>query len=219
MEPLGTLVTRALSGATDGAPELDADLDAVGVRILDAALAEVAAHGTDGLTGEGVARRAKVSRVTVYRRFGDRQGLVTAMTMREGRRLAAGIAEAMAEARSAADQIVEGFVAAIRIARDHPVISRTARHEPGELIAAGVADDAALLKLGSALVADCVRALQDEGVALHVDADEAGETLARLFAAFVLVPSRHVIDLSSDESTRGYLRRTLAPMVTGIPPA
>lgn len=211
MDPLGSLVAHALS-AVAGA---DVDLDATAVRILDATLTEVAAHGVDGLTTERVARRARVSRVTVYRRFGDRQGLVNAMTMREGRRLADGIAAAMAGTRSPGEQFVEGFVTAIRIARGHPVISRTALLEPGELIAAGLADDAALLRLGSVFLADAVRRLQADGAALHLDPDEAGETLARLFAAFVLIPGQHVIDLSTDESTRAYLRRTLGPMVTG----
>ena len=209
---LGALLTHALSGGGD-----DVEFDATATRILDAALAEVGARGIDGLTADRVARRAKVNRVTVYRRFGDRQGLISAMTMREGRRLTSGIAEAMANAHTPTEQFVEGFVAAIRIARVHPVISRTALLEPGELIAAGLADDAALLRLGSVFMAAAVRQLQADGVALHLDPDEAGETLARLFSSFVLIPGRHVIDLGTDQSTRDYVRRTLGPMITGQP--
>jgi len=37
----------------------------------------------------------------------------------------------------------------------------------------------------------------------------------RIFAGLVLLPVHHRIDLSSDESVRGYARRTLSPMVLG----
>ena len=45
-------------------------------QVLDAVLAELAEHGYDGLTMEGVAARAGVHRVTVYRRWGDIGGLL-----------------------------------------------------------------------------------------------------------------------------------------------
>jgi AcrR family transcriptional regulator len=44
--------------------------------VLDAVLAELTEHGYDGLTMEGVATRAGVHRVTVYRRWGDVGGLL-----------------------------------------------------------------------------------------------------------------------------------------------
>ncbi|MFI6772151.1 hypothetical protein [Nocardia sp. NPDC050412] len=106
------------------------------------------------MTTERVARRAKVSRVTGYRRFWDRHALVTAKMAREGRRISARVTESMASAQPPTEQIVEAFASAIRIART--VLSRTLL-ESGELIAAGLADDAALLRLGSTLVADGVQ--------------------------------------------------------------
>lgn len=45
-------------------------------QVLDAVLAELTEHGYDGLTMEGVATRAGVHRVTVYRRWGDVGGLL-----------------------------------------------------------------------------------------------------------------------------------------------
>jgi TetR/AcrR family transcriptional regulator, repressor for uid operon len=98
---------------------------------------EAAAHGVAGLTTEGVARRAGVNRATVYRRFGDRDSLIEAMTMREGQRMAMGIALAVARVSDPAEQFVEGFVASIRLAREHPIISRVASVEPEQLVAAG----------------------------------------------------------------------------------
>jgi AcrR family transcriptional regulator len=46
--------------------------------ILQAALAEYAAHGYDRLTTDAVATRAGVSKATIYRRYGSKLELVTA---------------------------------------------------------------------------------------------------------------------------------------------
>ncbi|WP_410657361.1 TetR/AcrR family transcriptional regulator [Amycolatopsis sp. lyj-112] len=122
--------------------------DPTSTRIIDAAMAEIASGGVQRLTVEQLARRAGINRTTVYRRFGDLDGVLTAMTMREGGRMAATILGAVDGISEPAEQLVEGFVAAFRVAREHPVIARTATHEPGRLIEAGLADGAALLELG-----------------------------------------------------------------------
>lgn len=207
---IAALVIRGLAGE-------DVPSDRTAERILDAAVVEVATVGVAKLTIEGLSRRAEVNRATVYRRFGDLDGVIEAMTMREGRRMAATIADAVAEFSEPADQVVAGFTAAIRMAREHPVISRTARLEPARLVAAGIADDAALLHLGSSVVAASIRHAQSLGQALHLDADQAGQTMAMLFAACVLLPTTQGIDLRSDESVRSYARRTLVPMLFGPP--
>jgi AcrR family transcriptional regulator len=207
---IAALVIRGLAG--EQVPG-----DRTAERILDAAILEVATVGVAKLTIEGLSRRAEVNRATVYRRFGDLDGVIEAMTMREGRRMADTIADAVAEVNEPAERVVEGFVAAIRMAREHPVISRTARLEPERLVAAGLADDAALLHLGSSVVAAGIRHAQELGQALHLDTDEAGQTIAMLFAACVLLPTTQGIDLRSDESARNYARRTLVPMIFGPP--
>src|SRR5436190_590157 len=72
----------ALAVASRPEPADDPASDA----ILDAALALSAASGIRNLTMDDVARRARVGRMTVYRRFGDKAGLVEALSAREGRR-------------------------------------------------------------------------------------------------------------------------------------
>ncbi|WIX92375.1 hypothetical protein [Amycolatopsis sp. DG1A-15b] len=95
------------------------------------------------------------------------------------------------------------------------MIARTATREPGRLIEAGLADGAALLELGSGVAAGLIRQAQERGHATHLDADEAGQTLARLFSACVLLSAAGGLDLSTDDSVRRYARRTLTPMIFG----
>lgn len=206
---IASLIVAGIAGGDTEPADRNAE------RILDAVVQEVAASGVDKLTIEGVARRAGVNRATVYRRFGDLDALKEAVTMREGRRMAETVAAAVAGVTEHSERLVEAFVASIRMAREHPVISRTATLEPGQLIAAGLADGGALLQLGSSVVAMNIRMAQADGLATHLDADEAGHTVAMLFAACVLLPTSQGIDLRSDDSVRTYARRTLAPMLFG----
>jgi AcrR family transcriptional regulator len=60
-------------------PCLRADAARNRARLLDAAARLVAEHGPAGVTMEAVAAAAKVGKGTVFRRFGDRIGLLTAL--------------------------------------------------------------------------------------------------------------------------------------------
>ncbi|MBN0042807.1 TetR/AcrR family transcriptional regulator [Streptomyces actuosus] len=48
-------------------------------KLLEAAARLIAEHGADGVTMEAVAAAAEVGKGTVFRRFGDRTGLLTAL--------------------------------------------------------------------------------------------------------------------------------------------
>lgn len=66
-------------------------------RLIDAAIDEVAAGRLATFTLDGLARSAGVSRATLYRHFpGGREGLLAAAVDREGSRLFAAVADAMA---------------------------------------------------------------------------------------------------------------------------
>ncbi|QNP74328.1 helix-turn-helix transcriptional regulator [Streptomyces roseirectus] len=60
-------------------PCLRADAARNRARLLDAAAKLVARHGAAGVTMEAVAVEANVGKGTVFRRFGDRTGLLTAL--------------------------------------------------------------------------------------------------------------------------------------------
>nr|WP_119611539.1 TetR/AcrR family transcriptional regulator [Streptomyces acidiscabies] len=63
----------------DDEPCLRADAARNRARLLDAAARLVAEHGAAGVTMEAVAVEANVGKGTVFRRFGDRTGLLTAL--------------------------------------------------------------------------------------------------------------------------------------------
>lgn len=98
--------------------------------ILDAALAEFAAGGIRKVALEEVARRAGVSRMTIYRRFANRDDLVAAVMERENARLIDGIAAELAAARPRSNYYVEAFTVALLRFREHRLLPRLVADEP-----------------------------------------------------------------------------------------
>ncbi|MFI5792986.1 TetR/AcrR family transcriptional regulator [Streptomyces sp. NPDC051677] len=66
-------------GSPDDEPCLRADAARNRARLLCAAARLIAEHGAAGVTMEAVAAAANVGKGTVFRRFGDRTGLLTAL--------------------------------------------------------------------------------------------------------------------------------------------
>ncbi len=196
------------------AGEAEAPGDATSERILDAALALAAASGLRNLTMDDVAARAKVGRMTVYRRFGEKQRLVEALGAREVRRCLAELDAASDPADPIADQIADGFVASMRIAREHPLLNRLARVEPEAVLEAAIADGAATFGMARAYMAARLRAAKAEGsLGEMLDVDAAAEILVRLAISFVLIqPSVLPLD---DEARLGEVAKGLiAPIVS-----
>jgi AcrR family transcriptional regulator len=180
-------------------------------RILDAALALAGAYGLRNLTMDDVARQAGVGRMTVYRRFGEKARLVEALTARETARVLHELDAAAPTDARIEDQIVEAFVVSLRLARDHPLLSRLALREPQSLLAAIGADGQALFAAGREFAAGRLRAAQDEGVLGEIPVDEAAELLVRLCASFVFIPETI---LPSDETElRALAHRLIAPVL------
>src|SRR4051794_32541665 len=98
--------------------------------ILDAALVEFERHGLRRVALDDVARRAGVSRTTIYRRFANRDELVAAVIERENVVLFADIAAELAGARPPADYYVEAFAQSILMFRRHRVLDQLMRDEP-----------------------------------------------------------------------------------------
>lgn len=188
--------------------------DATRERILDAALELVAASGLRKLTMDEVAERAGVGRMTVYRRFGERERLIDALAIREVTALLAELDGAVDRSAPIAEQIADGFATAIRLAHGHPLLERFAKHEPATALEALNADGGAIFALSRAFTANLLREAQATGEAAGVDADEAAEILVRLGVSFVLIPSSS-LPLGDEDELRRIARERIAPIVGG----
>ena len=91
--------------------------------LLDAALAEVLAHGIRRTTASDIARRAGVSRQTLYRYWPDAQAMFAALVTRE---LLAALPPQAAEPRDL-DELVALVVGTADRIRRMPLLDRAAR--------------------------------------------------------------------------------------------
>jgi AcrR family transcriptional regulator len=172
-------------------------------------LAEFLAYGLRRTTVDTVARRAKVSRATLYRRFRDKDALVQAVLVRECRRFFGSIADAVAGVSTAEDRLVEGFVVGVRYARTDRLLNRLLASDPEALLPY-------LTTNGELVVAAARDFLVWQGgsdTPVH-DRTPAGvsELFVRLAISFTLMPES-AIPLGTDEEVRAFARAYLAPLM------
>jgi AcrR family transcriptional regulator len=203
---------RLLALALD--PETDAPNDALSQRILDAALALAAASGLKNLTMDDVARRARVGRMTVYRRFGTRAKLVDALAVRECRRCLERINLALAAETNPGDRLAALFTATLAVIHEHPLLERLARVEPEALLFELTRDQSAVFRLVREFLIGVIREGQQTGALIPGDPAVLAELGVRLGASFVLMPDS-VIASGDELRTRQTISALLAPMLTG----
>jgi AcrR family transcriptional regulator len=165
--------------------------------ILDAAVVEFEQHGFRRVALDDVARRAGVSRTTIYRRFSNKDELIAAVIERENVVLFAEIADELKHAGPQSNYYVEAFTHAILKFRRHRVLNRMMRDEPALVIElAGRHYSAAIIRMAEAL-----RVIFPAGFAERIGAqavNELADTILRYAAMVLLLPSAQPLE-SADE--------------------
>lgn len=192
-------------------PDVRTADDALSERILDAALELAAASGLRHLTMDDVATRARVGRMTVYRRFGGRGALVDALAVRETRRCLERIAAALDPAVPVDERLAALFFATLEVIREHPLLERLARVEPEALLRELTRDGSEVFELVHGFLARLIRQGQRSGELAPGDAGLLAELGIRLGASFVLMPDS-VLGRGDERAMREAVRLILAPL-------
>jgi AcrR family transcriptional regulator len=187
--------------------------DATGERILDAAVQISAEVGFRNLTMDAVAERAGVGRMTVYRKFQGRAALIDAMAARETRRALETIGSAINPTGPVADQLTEGFIAAMGLMRDHPLFRRMTLVDPQGLLTALIENRGAYFIAAREFVAGLMREAQRAGkLDPAIDADERAEIMVRLGFSLALIEPT-LLPLGDEAGMRDTARRLLVPLL------
>jgi TetR/AcrR family transcriptional regulator, repressor for uid operon len=212
VEPASSgVLAGALTAAVEGAA-VDDD-DETSARILDVAYELFCHMGIQRTTMEDVARRAGVSRITVYRRFATKAALVDRLVRREIRRYFDQFLIDIAHAETAAERVVLGFVSSLRALRTNPLIGGLMVADPNALVPSTIGDGGRTLATVRGFVAGQLRREQDAGnVATTVNVDIVAELMVRVCSSFLVIPS-HIVDLDDDEQLRDVARQFLVPML------
>jgi TetR/AcrR family transcriptional regulator, repressor for uid operon len=181
-------------------------------RVAAAALEEFAEHGIRRTSMEDVARRAGVSRMTVFRRFASKQRLVEIVIAREVHRGMQELDLLWEGAETLEDRLVAGFEFAGRYVRGHPLFDRLLRSEPEVLLPPLTLDGGPVLELYRSLIAQRLQAEVNAGRAATPDIDGVAEVIARL-AISLLLTREGIVTLDDPHSIVRLVNLTLLPML------
>ncbi|KMS71671.1 TetR family transcriptional regulator [Streptomyces viridochromogenes] len=189
-----------------------------GDAVLDAVRDCVLAVGVRRTTLTDVARRAGVSRMTLYRRWPDVRSLVGDLMTREWVAVATG---AMPERRPGANArglIVEGLVAGVEAFGAHPLFRKIVDVDPELLLPYVLDRRGASQEALIALLADAVREGHADGSVRAGHVERQARALLLIVQSFTLslrtMTDEDDADLSSEAflaELRSILERTLTP--------
>ena len=165
--------------------------------ILDAALEEFDRHGIRRVALDDVARRAGLSRTTIYRRFANKDDLIAAVIDRENARLFADIAAELRSARPQSNYYVEAFTSAIVRSREHRILNRMAVEEPALSLQLAHRHYAAAVER----VEDALRVIFPDGVADRLGPEvvrQLADNIWRYALMVLLLPSAEPIETADE---------------------
>jgi AcrR family transcriptional regulator len=207
MTDLSARLLRAASATPP--PEHDDTTEA----ITDAALRQFELFGIARSTMDEISRRAKIARVTLYRRFPGKDALIDAVMQRELRRFTARLDEAMAPFDDVDDRLVEGFIFMLDAVRGHRLLQRMLESEPEAILPYLTVQGAPFIGIARDYLA--ARLLHDvAGDRTPEEITIVADIVVRLLLSYLLTPST-LVDLDDPAEARAFALRHLRPLLVG----
>ncbi len=149
--------------------------------LLDAARDALLAVGWSRTTLTDIARRAGVSRMTIYRRWSDTDSLLGDLMTREWRSLLA-----LTDEGTCLDRLVHAVTGTVAAMRGNPLFSRLLELDPELLLPYLLQRPGRSQLLVLDLLADLIRAGQEEGSVRDGDPDLLARTILLLSHGFAI---------------------------------
>jgi AcrR family transcriptional regulator len=178
-------------------------------RIMFAAVHQCEEFGLRRTTMDDVARRAGLSRATLYRHFESKDALVQAVILAEAERFFAKLDVALGELRGSEERLVEGFSFALHYVRRHALLRKLLRTEP-EALLPYLFGDSRLIPIVTEAVARRIPGDARHGSVDPDDARSAAELVARLVLSLALTPDSS-LGIEDPDGARRLARRYLVP--------
>jgi AcrR family transcriptional regulator len=176
MAPLAASRAKSSSG-----PGVD-----TATRILDATLSTMADHGVGRLSLEDVARRAGLSRQTVYRYFPSKGDLLDATVLREEQVFIANMISAAGRHKELEPALRAAIEAAMRTGQAHVLLNRLLVTEPNSLVALVTTDRGPVLSAARRALEEILARWLPRGPKARVGM--AADAVARLLVSYVVNP-------------------------------
>ncbi|MBA0048734.1 TetR/AcrR family transcriptional regulator [Mycobacterium sp. NPDC050853] len=204
--PLGKLMARAVRGLGSH-PEPD-DIEA---RLLDASIAVLAEQGTQSATIDEVARRAKVGRATVFRRFSSKDQLFERALGREMYRFLSEVQQRAENFDDVADRVAETFAVCIEIT-GHPLLRNASARGRASFIDAIGQGSPSPKDLARGYFVSKIDELRAEGRIPPGDSERQADVLIHIVLGYLVSPESPV-DLANPIEVRALARETFSPIL------
>lgn len=182
-------------------------------KVLDAAYEEFSLVGIARTSMEDVARRAGVSRQTVYRHVANKDALVEAVLQREFQRYAQQYVTDMQSADTAVERVVGGYVRTIQAIRSNPLLTSVLSAELETLVSSMASRAEHVLSMARMFLALILQLERSAGeIDAAVDVDLVADLMVRVAVSYVLIPSE-VVDLDDESATEAMARAFLLPLL------
>jgi AcrR family transcriptional regulator len=179
-------------------------------RLLDATLEVAAVHGISRLSVGDVAKRAGLSRQTLYKHFASRDELVSRTVLREAGRMVELVVAAAALHDDPVASLEAAVLETLHLVRDHPLLDRLIATEPEALLP--------MLIDGQGAVLGAIRAISEQIIEERVpgatvaEAHSAADLLSRMLISYaVRSPDRPPEEVARFLSTAIVAGLTAAP--------
>ena len=177
--------------------------------VVDATLRVIARFGLAKLTLEDVAKEARISRATLYRRFPGKAALLEAVVASEADRLRRGIDGALADVSTLPDALAASAAFGAREFAGHPALQFLLAHEPGAVLPALCFD-------GAERLLDAVAACIEPHLCRfmpRLQARRTGEWLGRIVLSYSCTPFAGCERTDPRETVLAVVREFVIPAV------
>lgn len=153
-----------------------------------------------------------MGRATLFRRFANREVLLSALALREVRAAIAEVDSQLSRITDPEELLVAPAVAVTRYVRDNRLLQNLLRSDPEEMLPLLTLRGEAVMALGQAYIAGHLMRLRDLGVEIDADLVEPlAEVMGRLTLSIVLNPST-VLPIDDEPRLEEMVRRMFAPL-------
>ncbi|EFV13615.1 hypothetical protein HMPREF9336_01536 [Segniliparus rugosus ATCC BAA-974] len=186
--------------------------DATSERILEAARDELFSFGIRRTTVEGIARRAGVSHMTVYRRWPAKNDLLLAVVIREIEGLFAAVDREVGALDDPEDKLVAGFVGIYSFARAHPLLGHALETDPESVLPIFTSGAGPSIELATNYLAGHIE--RAAGTGDSAAARSLAEIFVRLTQSLLLTPRPEA--LATRPEVEAYARQHLLPLARTV---
>jgi AcrR family transcriptional regulator len=205
-----SLAERLLQAATAPAPT---EPDPTSEAVVDAALRQFELFGMRRSTMDDISRRAKVARVTLYRRFPGKDALVDAVMQRELQRFLTDLDAALVPVADPDERLVEGFIFVLGAIRGHKLLQRVLESEPETILPYLTVQGSPFVAAARDFLA--ARILRDHGDTTPPhEVRIAADIVVRLILSHLLTP-QSLVDFDDRAEARAFALRYLKPILVG----